>query len=156
MSTFNKDWLECESLTDLKIFLEKYQSKVEQLQVEGTWNAGEVFSHCAQSIDMSLQGFPEMKPAVFRGTIGKLAFFVFSSRKKMSHGLEEAIPGASELNSNKKEGIARLIKSIDSFQKASETELKPHFAYGDLSKEDYSLAHLMHVKNHLERFNLPT
>jgi hypothetical protein len=26
--------------------------------------------------------------------------------------------------------------------------LKPHFAYGDLSRSDYALAHVLHIANH--------
>ena len=38
------------------------------------WKMGAVFEHLAQSIDMSLDGFPQPKSALFQQTAGTLAF----------------------------------------------------------------------------------
>ena len=58
---------------------------------------GAVFEHLAQSIDMSLDGFPEPKSALFQNTVGAAAFAVFKWRGKLNHGLTDPIPGAPAL-----------------------------------------------------------
>ncbi|XDD52066.1 DUF1569 domain-containing protein [Leptospira sp. WS92.C1] len=115
----------------------------------GTWDAGKVFLHCAQSIEYSIQGYPENKSAIFQNTIGKLIFLKFASSQKMSHDLEAPIPGANTIhtNTNWKKSLLILQETILKFQ-AYEGKLKPHFAYGNLSKEEYDLAHAMHIANH--------
>ena len=45
------------------------------------WSPSEVFNHCAQSIDYSIDGYPELKPAWFRHSLGPAAFAVFSARR---------------------------------------------------------------------------
>jgi hypothetical protein len=34
--------------------------------------------------------------------------------------------------------------------------LRPHFAYGELAKPEYELAHAMHLANHLSAFRVAT
>ena len=63
----------------------------------GAWKLAQVLEHAAQSIEYSMSGFPEMKSAAFRATIGAAAFAVFDARGAMSHSLEEPIPGAPAL-----------------------------------------------------------
>lgn len=141
------------SLKETKEFLTTLIPSEPLLVISGGWSLGKVFSHCAQSIEYSMNGFPEMKPAVFRGTVGKLAFSIFSLREKMSHGLEDPIPGAADLENTieYKLGLNRLLQSIDLFQKLESSQLKPHFAYGELDKEEFDLAHTLHIKNHFEK-----
>jgi len=67
---------------------------VAELQGTGSWDVARTFNHLAQSID------PKMKSPVFQNTVGQLAFSVFQARGKMSHDLEEAIPGESIQESN--------------------------------------------------------
>ena len=120
-----------------------------KVQMQGTWKLGAVLEHLAQSVEYSLAGFPEMKSAAFRGTLGAAAWTVFSARGAMSHSLSEPIPGAPALNQAlpQEQGLARLLKALHDFEKHPGA-LKPHFAYGDLSKADYTRAHLMHLANH--------
>ncbi|PKA06251.1 DUF1569 domain-containing protein [Leptospira ellisii] len=115
----------------------------------GTWDAGKIFLHCAQSIEYSVQGYPENKSALFQNTAGKLAFLKFSLFQKMSHDLEAPIPGAAEIRSDTdwKKSLSILRETILKFN-AYGGELKPHFAYGNLTKEEYDLAHAMHIANH--------
>lgn len=123
----------------------------------GVWSAGKIFAHCAQSIELSMTGFPEHKSEFFKNTAGRLAFSVFASKGKMKHGLNEDIPGASAIASDQDTLIAleRLKKAFLAFQQYT-GELAPHFAYGALSKSDYEIAHVMHFYNHLEEFTLNT
>jgi hypothetical protein len=116
----------------------------------GEWNPIEVFSHCAQSVEYSMSGFPEHKSDLFKNTVGHLAFSAFSAKGKMTHGLNEPIPGAPELGleSHLMQALARLERSMLDF-KNYQGKLAPHFAYGDLSKEEYESAHVMHLYNHL-------
>lgn len=114
------------------------------------WTPAEVFNHCAQSIDYSLDGYPELKPAWFRHSVGPLAFSVFSARGAMRHNLHEAIPGATPLAepASTAAALARLQGAFARFA-GYQGELHPHFAYGALSHEEYAEAHVLHLYNHL-------
>ncbi len=72
----------------------------------------------------------------------------------MSHDITEAIPGAEVLNPavTLDAALARLRNAIDAFR-ASDREFKPHFAYGELSKAEYELAHAMHLADHFSAIN---
>ncbi len=116
----------------------------------GEWNLVQILSHCAQSIEFSMSGFPQHKPELFKNTLGRLAFSAFSSKGKMTHGLNEIIPGAPVLNrvENNELAFLRLRDSLVNFQNFK-GKLAPHFAYGELSKSEYERAHVMHFNNHL-------
>ena len=117
----------------------------------GTWELYEIFTHCAQSVEYSMFGFPEHKSSFFKNTIGKLAFSLFSSKGKMTHGLSEPIPGSPSIDTtlNTTEALNHLKKSLIDFDNYN-GELAPHFAYGELTKSDYEIAHVMHLYNHLQ------
>ena len=63
-----------------------------------TWNWATTLTHCAQSIEYSMAGFPQAKPVLFQRTIGAAAYGVFAWRGRMSHDLTEPIPGAPSLD----------------------------------------------------------
>ncbi len=136
------------SLSQVLNELETFK-KLNSIQGYGNWDAGKVFLHCAQSIEYSIQGYPENKSAFFQNTIGKLVFLKFAFSQKMSHDLEAPIPGATEIqtDTNWKESLLVLRETVLKFQ-TYDGELKPHFAYGSLSKDEYDLAHAMHIANH--------
>jgi len=117
----------------------------------GEWDPYQIFTHCAQSVEFSMSEFPEHKPRLFKSTIGKLAFSVFSSKGKMTHSLHEPIPSAPTLTKSLDSAIAlnRLKKALVDFDRYKGT-LAPHFAYGELTKGEYEKAHLMHLYNHLQ------
>jgi hypothetical protein len=119
------------------------------------WSPVEVFNHCAQSIEYSISGYPELKPAWFRGSVGPLAFSVFAARGAMRHPLDEAIPGAAPLNQpgSQAQALQRLQQAFADFA-AYQGELQPHFAYGALSHADYAQAHVLHLYNHLSLIRL--
>jgi len=120
----------------------------------GTWPAGLVFHHCAQSIEYSMIGYPQLKPALFRSTVGPAAFAMFAARGGMRHGLAEPIPGAPELDAaaTAESGLRRLRAAFAYFRDFQGV-LAPHFAYGPLSKEQYEAAHVMHFWNHLDEIS---
>jgi hypothetical protein len=114
------------------------------------WSPAEVFNHCAQSIEYSISGYPELKPGWFRSSVGPLAFSLFAARGAMRHPLGEAIPGAPALQqpATLVEALSRLQRAFADFA-AYRSELQPHFAYGALSHDDYAQAHVLHLYNHL-------
>ena len=117
----------------------------------GEWNLAQVFVHCAQSVEFSMQGFPEHKSDFFKATAGSMAFAVFSARGEMAHGLNEAIPGAPslKLNADTHGAYQRFRESMLAFEEF-QGQLAPHFAYGSLTKVEYERAHAMHFYNHLD------
>jgi hypothetical protein len=121
-----------------------------ELQSTGDWSVSEIFIHLAQSIEYSMSGYPSHKSDTFKNTAGTLAFKVFSQRGEMTHSLNEEIPGAPKLNESDIETAKnRLLESLTTFQEF-QNDLQPHFAYGQLSKQEYSWAHVMHIQNHFQ------
>ena len=119
--------------------------------VPGTWTMAQTLIHCAQSIEYSLTGFPEHRSPLFKNSVGKLAFSAFYAKGKMTHPLDEAIPGAPVLDANTNLELAfnRFEKALADFDTFN-GELAPHFAYGALSKHEYEVAHVMHFNNHFQ------
>ncbi len=118
------------------------------------WPMPAVLAHLAQSIEMSMDGFPQPNSALFQSTVGAAAFAVFRWRGSMNHSLTEPIPGAAALPGpgDWKPAAARLRAAIARFS-THQGPLKPHFAYGALSRSDFALAHVMHIANHQDAVN---
>jgi hypothetical protein len=118
-----------------------------------TWPA--TLTHCAQSIQFALSGYPQAKSELFQRTVGRAAYQVFAWRGQMSHDLSEPIPGAPALRpqADPQAALAELHQAIEAFHRHT-GELQPHFAYGRLSKAEYELAHAMHLANHLAAFDI--
>lgn len=115
----------------------------------GDWGLGRTFSHLAQGVEFSMIGYPEEKPKLFQMTAGKLAFTIFQMRGRMSHGLDEVIPGEVVAEVTPDEGLNRLWTSLEAFRDF-DGPLRPHFAFGHLGKDKFAQVHLMHIENHLE------
>ncbi len=117
----------------------------------GEWTPTQIFIHCAQSVEYSMTGYPSASPAIVQKTVGKVAFSLFSSLGKMVHPLDEPIPDAPSLDSetNLEAAIARLKKAYTDFEQYNGV-LYPHFTYGELNKDEYTVAHVMHLNNHLK------
>ncbi len=143
-----------QSLDDVLRWLDRLE-RATQVQSTTDWKMSAVLEHMAQSVDMSMDGFPEPKSALFQSTLGTAAFAVFRLRGKMSHGLTEPIPGAPALPQSEdfKPGIVRLRSAVQRFQ-AYAGPLKPHFAYGALSRADFALAHTRHIANHQDEITV--
>jgi hypothetical protein len=129
--------------------------KARAARAVGAWPLGAVLEHLAQSIEMSMDGFPQPKSALFQSTAGNMAFKYFKWRGSMSHGLAEPIPGAPALGagSDWKPGAIRLRQAITRFN-AYGGPLRPHFAYGALTKPEFALAHNLHIANHQDEILL--
>lgn len=121
----------------------------------GAWTLPQVLVHLAQSVEFSMVGFPEMKPAIFRATLGRAAFAVFDARGAMSHPLDQPIPGAAALAEERDlpAARARLVAALQAFQSHT-GPLQPHFAYGELDPAAYARAHLMHLGQHWSEIQL--
>ncbi|MBF7729627.1 DUF1569 domain-containing protein [Pseudomonas sp. N040] len=121
------------------------------LRSEQGWTPAEVFNHCAQSVDYSMDGYPQLKPAWFRHSLGPAVFDLFAARGAMRHPLAEPIPGAPPLAepATADAALQRLQLSLQRFATFG-GPLQPHFAYGELSHAEYALAHVLHLYNHLE------
>lgn len=143
-----------QSLDDVMRWLDKLD-RASQVQSNTVWKMSAVLEHMAQSVDMSMDGFPEPKSALFQATLGSAAFAVFRLRGKMSHGLTEPIPGAPVLpqSDDFKPGIAHLRNAVQRFQTHA-GPLRPHFAYGALSRADFALAHTLHIANHQDEITV--
>jgi hypothetical protein len=124
---------------------------------DNAWTLAQLLQHLAQSIEFSIRGFPELKPAWFRSSVGAAAWALFNARGKMSHSLDEPIPGAPALDVERslKSSVQRLLDAMDAFA-AHKGPLAPHFAYGPLSREEYERAHLMHLANHWQQLGRAT
>jgi hypothetical protein len=142
-----------QSLTDAMRWLDQLEKL--KPQTTGQWPLVAVLHHLAQSIEMSLDGFPQPKSALFQSTVGTLAFSYFKWRGAMNHGLAEPIPGAPALptQGDMEPAVQRLRASIRRFQ-GHRGVLMPHFAYGKLSHADFALAHSFHIANHQDEINL--
>ncbi len=146
--------IELESFTidDVIVFLQALP--LERLVTAGQWNLSQIFNHAAQSIEFSMMGYPQHKSEMFRRSIGPLAFQAFALWGRMSHDLAEAIPGANKLKANDDSAaLQRLIQALTHFDQF-QGPLQPHFAYGELNKHEYALAHVLHLNNHLEEVSL--
>ena len=118
-------------------------------RMNGSWDLARVLHHAAQSVEYSMAGFPELKPAWFRASVGSYAFALFNARGQMSHSLDEPIPGAPPLAQGQPlaPAIDRALAALRAFDRHA-GPLEPHFAYGALDKPAYTRAHLMHLANH--------
>ena len=143
-----------QSLSEALRWLDKLSSAT-SAKTTGTWPLVSVLDHMAQSVEMSLDGFPQPKAEIFQNTLGAAAFAVFKWRGKMSHSLSEPIPGAPALSvaADWQPASLRLRTAIERFN-LHQGPLKPHFAYGALSKADFAMAHVLHIANHQDEISL--
>jgi Protein of unknown function (DUF1569) len=143
-----------QSLDEAMKWLDKLD-KAASVKTTGAWPMIAVLEHLAQSIEYSMTGFPAPKSALFQSTAGAAAFTFFKWRGQMSHGLAEPIPGAAALTQQGdwKLASARLRNAITRFN-AYEGKLMPHFAYGNLSKPEFTLAHSFHIANHQDEITV--
>jgi hypothetical protein len=106
--------------------------------------------HCAQSIEYALSGYPKLKPALIRGTIGKLVKRRFLSRGAMSHDTTAPVAGAPDLDRSIALDAARtrLRAAIAAFR-AHTSDYAPHLVYGRCTRDEYEQLQSMHVADHL-------
>jgi len=112
-----------------------------------TWTVAHVLHHAAQSIEFSLDGYPQPRPRWFQATAGALAFAAFSRRGRMRHDTTQDLPGAPPVaGDDLPAAVGHLHAALARFETAH--EFAAHFAYGPLDRDDYARAHLMHLAEH--------
>ena len=118
--------------------------------LEGPWSLGVALSHCAQSIELSMTGYPELKGPLFRATIGPLAKRRFLSKGEMSHDTAAPVAGAPDIpeDTSASVGMARLLAAMAAFEAFDGTPAD-HLAYGPCTKDEYQALHAIHVADHL-------
>lgn len=136
------------SMKDCLQWLEGLEAAPE-VRATGAWPLSAVLDHLAQSVEMSIDGFPQPRSVLFQQTAGRAAFAVFRMRGSMKHGLAQPIPGAAMLAAGADwlPAAQRLRAAIVRFDSYN-GPLMPHFAYGALGKSDFELAHCMHIADH--------
>lgn len=112
--------------------------------------AGAVLAHCAHSIECSLTGYPSLRPAWFRATIGRLVKRRFLARGEMKHDTSAGLPGLPPIGGDTPvtAAVERLRAAIAAFRNHG-GPLAPHPVYGDCDKSEYEQLHAMHVADHL-------
>jgi hypothetical protein len=113
------------------------------------WTTAQHLDHCADSIVASMVGYPQLKPAIVRGTIGKLLKRRFLARGAMKHDTAAPLPGGTvPISREVAEARAALEAAIERFRKHV-GPLAPHPFYGDCTAEEYEQLHAIHVADHL-------
>lgn len=114
------------------------------------WPVFTIMSHCAQTIQYAMTGYPKSKPKWIQNTIGKWVLGKFSRQGYMSHNLQAPVPGSPPIENTgiAKDGIKILLNTIETFE-TYRGELKPHLIFGNLSKEAYNQYFAMHIADHL-------
>lgn len=136
------------SLEEVKKELHKLEDKQ---KIAGTnWSPYKVFVHCSKTIEYSMTGYPSLKPAFIRATIGKIAIKKFLSQGYMKHDLMADVPGSPEIKEigTADDGVKALIQTIEKFQ-AYQGALKPHLIFGNLTKNQYDQYFAIHIADHL-------
>lgn len=143
-----KRWLTFRNLDECMTELDRVQ-QAKNLQIDNDWTLYQNLMHCTQSISYSMTGYPENKSKIFQKTIGTLVFNQFEHQGYMRHNRSEPLPGASLIqpSGNVNEATAGLRKAIIDFENYT-GEIKPHFAYGKLTKSQFANAHCMHLADH--------
>lgn len=152
-------WLQAQR-RDLPLTVEAALATLDRLAGQmlvsrGAWSPYRIFMHVAQSIHFSLEGFPEHKSALFQASAGRLAFNVFAYQGYMRHGLDQPIPGEPALaeQGDVQAALDHLRATLERFARHT-GELQPHFAYGPLTHAEYTIAHTLHLNNHLEEIGV--
>src|SRR4051812_11460117 len=102
--------------------------------IDGPWSLPQVLAHCAQSVEMSLSGYPEPRGWLVRKVVGPLVMRRFLRRGFLTHDLAAPIPGAPPLGApERNEALGRLRAALAAFE-AHQGPLAPHFAYGPVEK----------------------
>jgi len=124
--------------------------EAEALSPGSVWNLSQTLQHCAQTIGYSVTGYPRLKPALFRATVGTLAKRAFLRSGRMRHPLGAEIDGAPPLEADLPPAAAagRLADAVAQFT-AHTGALSSHPAYGHCTHEEFARLHSMHLVEHL-------
>jgi hypothetical protein len=140
-------------LRQLRQDLAQWQGRA--LYSTGRWNASQVLQHLTQGIIGSLNGYPNYQNGALQHTLGPLALQGFKGLGQMLHPLDAPIPHMPALDPHltTAQALTALLLALDQFL-AHDTALAPHFAYGELSRDDYAAAHFLHISQHMQQIQL--
>ncbi len=124
--------------------------ETEVLAPDSPWNLSQTIQHCAQTVRYSVSGYPRLKPALFRATVGALAKRVFLLRGATKHPLAAEIDGAPPLASDLPVSVsaAQLTDAVALFTAHTGVHA-PHPAYGRCTHAQFDRLHAMHLAEHL-------
>ena len=107
---------------------------------------GAALAHCAQSIEYSLTGFPTQRGWLVRKLIAPHLLRKFLRQGFMTHDVHAPIPLAPAISPELpfEEGVAKLRGAMERFR-VHAGPLAPHFAFGDISRDDYERLRSMHL-----------
>ncbi len=136
-----------ESLAELR---QRLATTTDPIDVVEPWSTGYTLTHCAQSIDYLIDGFPKPRSIVVRRVFGPLAARRFLREGVLTHDTSDPIPGAPEIDPDapSDQGRDRLLEAIDRYLDHT-GPIHEHFAYGKLSHEDGARLNVLHVRSHL-------
>jgi hypothetical protein len=119
-------------------------------KVRTPWTTAQHLEHCAQSIEYAVTGYPKLKPAFVRSTVGKLVKNKFLGQGEMSHDTAAPVAGAPALDASMtlEAARARLRAAIETFR-AHPGPYAPHLVYGPCTRDEYERLQSMHVADHL-------
>ncbi|HVL02430.1 MAG TPA: DUF1569 domain-containing protein [Dongiaceae bacterium] len=120
------------------------------------WSLYKILNHLAQSMEYSMTGYPQLDPPAMQA-VAKLAFNTFKAQGYMSHDLGAVVPGAPEIPTEgpMEDAFQRLRNSCSDFENFTGA-LHPHFSYGQLTPEEWELAHSFHCADHFSSMTYQT
>jgi Protein of unknown function (DUF1569) len=142
------------TLNDLADLLQKHitenRPESEVLASGSAWNLSQTIQHCAQTVGYSVTGYPRLKPALFRATVGALVKRLFLMRGAMKHSLGAEIDGAPPLDPDLPvtEAVASLVEAVALFTAHTGTPAH-HPVYGRCTHTQFGRLHAMHLADHL-------
>lgn len=148
--------LQFRSLEEAQDELLNLQNAWPKVDTLDQWQLPLILDHCAESLEFTMTGFPEMKPGWFRSTVGPIAKHVFLLQGKMSHNTLDPIPGDADMphSQTEQEAFERLLRAIGNF-KTWNRELAEHFAYGVVSRDEAEKLQAFHIADHLSKIVYP-
>lgn len=139
--------LRFKSLNDALVELALVENNLDSLEMQQEWSLYKVLNHLAMTAEGALNGFPENDaPAV--QAVQKIGFNAFVAQGFMSHDLSAPVPGPEIPDDGPlPEAFLRIRNAISDFQNYT-GELYPHFAYGNLTYDEWELANAFHIADH--------
>jgi len=115
----------------------------------GNWNLGKACNHLAQTVNLSVNGFPFRLPSPVAAVL-RWAFFnvPIVPRVMVKIRLPTAPDMAQKTPCDDQAGIERLIRATERLT-ASDTELKPNPFLGQLTLAQWQRFHGWHAERHL-------
>lgn len=136
-----------ESLDDLLADAERLAGG--EVRMLGNWTLGQVLGHLAAALDASIDGFPGKMPWPIR-IIAKLFMRKMLLQGPLKPGFK--LPPQAEAKMvpqemSVAEGLSKLREAIE--RQGRETNRARHLALGNITREQWTQAHLRHAELHM-------